>query len=277
LLLQRSRLKFHSGIGKAMRLHPFSETGASAIVLSSENYYAADFLVAHVRVEGGAIKSILPKVFQGGEEVLLSIRDFVTIMGNREDLLYEEPSLTQYKEGAVGVKVGYEGKSYQYYPYMWVDKDFALVRGWINGFPKKMAEISMTRFHPLLDQLSAPRRGAVIGGYAVRGGSPLLRLKVELLEEVERPPSFGPTILIRDYPSEGEGEAEVLELVELKVQDLRFSDVWRGKAEVQVGGGVNDEMNYVKVLQPISGYYYRTAFKVTGTRLLRRLKWEELF
>jgi len=31
------------------------------------------------------------------------------------------------------------------------------------------------------------------------------------------------------------------------------------------------------VLQPISGYYYRTAFKVTGTRLLRRLKWEELF
>jgi len=123
---------------------------------------------------------------------------------------------------------------------------------------------------------SAPRRGAVIGGYAVRGGSPLLRLKVELLEEVERPPSFGPTILIRDYPSEGEGEAEVLELVELKVQDLRFSDVWRGKAEVQVGGGVNDEMNYVKVLQPIQDTT-QTAFKVTGTRLLRRLKWEELF
>ena len=30
-------------------------------------------------------------------------------------------------------------------PYIWVDKDFALVRGWIQGFPKKLGQIDMTR------------------------------------------------------------------------------------------------------------------------------------
>ena len=26
-------------------------------------------------------------------------------------------------------------------PYIWVDRDFALVRGWIQGFPKKLGSI----------------------------------------------------------------------------------------------------------------------------------------
>ena len=30
-------------------------------------------------------------------------------------------------------------------PYIWVDKDFALARGWIQGFPKKLGSIHMTR------------------------------------------------------------------------------------------------------------------------------------
>src|SRR5437764_443695 len=30
-------------------------------------------------------------------------------------------------------------------PYIWVDTDFALVRGWIQGFPKKLGRIHMTR------------------------------------------------------------------------------------------------------------------------------------
>src|SRR5437764_6387828 len=30
-------------------------------------------------------------------------------------------------------------------PYIWVDTDFALVRGWIQGFPKKLGRIEMTR------------------------------------------------------------------------------------------------------------------------------------
>ena len=30
-------------------------------------------------------------------------------------------------------------------PFIWVDQDFALVRGWIQGFPKKLGEVWMTR------------------------------------------------------------------------------------------------------------------------------------
>ena len=30
-------------------------------------------------------------------------------------------------------------------PYIWVDRDFALVRGWVQGFPKKLGSVWMTR------------------------------------------------------------------------------------------------------------------------------------
>ena len=42
------------------------------------------------------------------------------------------------------------GARYQRQPvsrcvYIWVDKDFAMYRGWIQGFPKKLGSIHMTR------------------------------------------------------------------------------------------------------------------------------------
>ena len=39
----------------------------------------------------------------------------------------------------------YEGEEVAYCPYIWVDRDFALARGWIQGFPKKLGSIWMTR------------------------------------------------------------------------------------------------------------------------------------
>ena len=30
-------------------------------------------------------------------------------------------------------------------PFIWVDRDFALARGWLQGFPKKLGEVWITR------------------------------------------------------------------------------------------------------------------------------------
>ena len=60
------------------------------------------------------------------------------------------PDTLQYSEAAFFVKVTYRGRSYAYYPYMWVDTDPSLVRGLLVGFPKKLTGISYSRLHPLL-------------------------------------------------------------------------------------------------------------------------------
>jgi len=260
-----------------VKIHPFSSTGRSSIVLDKVNYYAGNFIVVHVKVDKESLKNVIPRIFETDGEALLSIREFVTVMGNRTDLLYDEPMLTQYNESAIGVKVYYEGGIFQYYPFMWVDKDFATVRGWLNGFPKKMANIQLTKLHPLLPQANEPREGLTIGGYVSRGSSLLFKIKVTLKEKIEKPPSFGPTLLIRDYPAEGEGEASVLELVRLDLQDLKFIDVWKGNAEIEIGGGVNDEVDSFKIEEIIDGYYYKVGFKISGTSLVRKLLESELF
>ena len=52
-----------------------------------------------------------------------------------------------------------------YCPYIWVDRDFALARGWIQGFPKKLGSIWMTRTFGL----DTPADPGIRDGLHVRG------------------------------------------------------------------------------------------------------------
>ena len=56
-----------------------------------------------------------------------------------------DPSRSQYKEFFVTVNALYEGEEVAFCPYIWVDRDFALARGWIQGFPKKLGSVWITR------------------------------------------------------------------------------------------------------------------------------------
>ena len=51
----------------------------------------------------------------------------------------------QYKEFFIVVNAMLGDEHVTTCPYIWVDRDFALIRGWIQGFPKKLGEVDMTR------------------------------------------------------------------------------------------------------------------------------------
>src|SRR4029079_19089055 len=56
-----------------------------------------------------------------------------------------DPVRSQYREFFLVVNALLDGEPVTTCPYIWVDTDFALVRGWIQGFPKKLGRIDMTR------------------------------------------------------------------------------------------------------------------------------------
>ena len=56
-----------------------------------------------------------------------------------------DPSRSQYKEFFIVVNALLDGEEVTTCPYIWVDRDFALARGWIQGFPKKLGSIWITR------------------------------------------------------------------------------------------------------------------------------------
>ena len=56
-----------------------------------------------------------------------------------------DPSRSQYKEFFVVANALLDGEEVTTCPFIWVDRDFALARGWLQGFPKKLGEVWITR------------------------------------------------------------------------------------------------------------------------------------
>jgi acetoacetate decarboxylase len=52
---------------------------------------------------------------------------------------------SQYKESFVVVRCRYEGTFCSRCVFIWVDKDFALMRGYLQSYPKKLGSINQTR------------------------------------------------------------------------------------------------------------------------------------
>jgi len=255
---------------------PITKGGKSQIVYPPPWHYGVTYIAAHVKFTEDSVKELLPEFLTSNGEGWVYIAEFISPSEHNWDFMYQDPDLVQYMEGAIGFKVNFEGKSYLHYLFMWVDKDWALVRGWIDGYPKKIAKIAMTKLHPLLPRYNKPEKGLKLGGYVVRGGGVIFRLEVELEEKVDENSiptrSFGPFLNIRRFPSRGEGEDDVYELVSRVRDESYYGDVWKGKAKVELGGYVNDEVGLLKIEKVFAGYYYTMYFKVTQTKLISKRK-----
>ena len=251
---------------------PPTKSGRSQIVFQPPWYYGVTYIAAHVKFDEESANQILPEFLKTDGEGWVYIAEFISTSENNWDYMYQDPDLVQYMEGAIGLKVNFEGKNYLYFPFMWVDKDWALVRGWLDGFPKKIAKIAMTRLHPMLPKYNKPEPGLVLGGYVVRGGGVMFRLQVELEGKTDSVPlkDFGPLLNIRRFASRGDNEEDLYEVVSRVRDESKYGEIWRGSAKLELGGYVNDEVNLLKVEKVRAGYYYTLYFKVTKTQLISK-------
>jgi len=251
---------------------PPTKNGKSQIVFPPPWYYGVTYIGAHVKFDSKSANQLLPDFLTTDGEGWFYIAEFISTSESNWDYMYQDPDLVQYMEGAIALKVNFEGKNYSYFPFMWVDKDWALVRGWLDGYPKKIAKITMTRLHPLLPKYNKPEAGLKMGGYVVRGGGVMFRMNVELEDKTNSVPikDFGPFLSIRRYPSRGEREEDLYEIISRVRDESKYGEIWKGKATVELGGYVNDEVNLLKIENVLGGYYYTLYFKVTTTKLLTR-------
>src|SRR5690606_37507035 len=56
-----------------------------------------------------------------------------------------DPARGQYREAYVVIPVRFDGKRAARVPYIWVDNDLSFARGHIQGFPKKLVTIAISR------------------------------------------------------------------------------------------------------------------------------------
>ena len=104
-------------------------------------HYVGDFLVIEYWADPDAVAAVLPPGLEPHRRRPGPRAPRCSSTGSRartpaSELL--DPARSQYKEFFIVVNALLDGEHVTTCPYIWVDRDFALVRGWIQGFPKKL-------------------------------------------------------------------------------------------------------------------------------------------
>ncbi len=245
--------------------HPLSPNGRTSVVESPPWHYGADILFVSFRADEAEVRKLLPEPLQPGKDPGLAfawIADIISC-GADPDLIYKHPESTQYKEGLLAVSCEFKGTPGWLYPYVWVDQDFSLMRGWFLGFPKKSAKVFMTRIHeqnPILPQLGV---GTSISGFVERYGTRPMAASLAITGRADREelPNIGNTYNIRHFPNvPGSTTPSIYDIVNIQPKNSRFGDIWKGDATLTFGGADDEEVRALQPKEIIAGYYYQVGW-----------------
>ena len=257
---------------------PRSPQGRSGIVPPPPWHYVGDMLVVEFWAEPEAAAAVLPPALEphpdGGRAAAMFI-DWQSCSDAGGELV--DPSRSQYKEFFVTINALYEGEEVAYCPYIWVDQDFAMARGWIQGFPKKLGSVWITRTFGL-DTKADPgiKPGAVYGGTCAAYERRLAEATVTLERESETGPTHNdpPIVNVRYFPRLGKEQHEqpaVHELVRGRSFDRAASAVWEGSATLELHDSPNEELAALAPARVGKGFRFTLGYSVDDLETLTEL------
>ncbi len=241
-------------------LPPRTPEGRASIVPAPPWHYSGELLTIEYRAAPGAVARWLPDPIQpAGEDpdaVAVIFADWQSCSDTFEELL--DPVRSQYKECFMVVRCTYRGEPYSRCVNIWVDKDFALARGWHQGYPKKLGSIWMTR--PVRFGKAGPRLepGGRFGASVSANDRRIVEARFTI---TGRSDSAGfvnalPMLHNRYFPSIVEGaDPSMDELVTMKSFDWEGSEVWRGDAEIELSDSPTEELASLSPTEMIGAYY----------------------
>lgn len=141
---------------------PRTESGRASLLPPVPWHYSGDLLTVEYRTDPSAVARLLPEgvTLANDDEdpgaVAFIWADWQSCGEDGAELL--DPVRSQYREAYVVVRCRHRGQLYSRCVFIWVDTDFALVRGHLQGYPKKLGSIHQTR--PVAVGRAGPRLGA---------------------------------------------------------------------------------------------------------------------
>jgi acetoacetate decarboxylase len=232
-------------------------------------------LTIEYRTDPARVEELLPDGVDLAPEdpgaVALVWADWQSCGDDFEEIL--DPVRAQYKECFAVVRCQWEEETWSRCVYIWVDKDFALVRGYHQGYPKKLGSIWMTR--PITVGRAGPRleTGARFGATLVAADRRLAQALFSLTGPVDTPGFVNghPMLHNRVWPSiESNGTQALDELVTMRGYDGEIDDVWAAEAELELFDSPSEELSLLAPQEIIGGYYHRVGVSWNGGTTLRR-------
>lgn len=136
---------------------PFTATGTSALVPPPPWHYAGWLLNVAFSYDASLATVLLPpEVGKPNGRGCVHFADWQATTDGHELL---DPVMAQYRETIIVLEVERpDGSLSMYCPAIWVDQDISLVRGLLQGWPKKFGSTWLTRSLPLDHPAAAPLR-----------------------------------------------------------------------------------------------------------------------
>jgi acetoacetate decarboxylase len=254
---------------------PKSPFGQAALTPPPPWHYAGDAIGVEFWTDPDATAATLPNGLSpdpnsNGHAVMM----FMDWQFTAQDDEHLEPARYQYREAFILVDALYCDVPVMWCPYIYVDNDAALARGWTQGFPKKMGSIFQTRSFAAAGPAAAPvASGSRFGASLSAHGQRLAEACVTLHRPVEDGISLlgRPTVLLRYFPRLAAGYQDkpaVDELAMLITDNLTVASVWIGKGELNFPEANGEELNALAPKRIESGFRYSLSYSVSDLKIL---------
>jgi acetoacetate decarboxylase len=247
---------------------PLSPTGASALAPTPPWHYVSDFLTVEFWAHSASVADVLPRGMAPPDGSHTCCYLHFTDNQYTSDALSEhrEPAMSQYQECFVTVEAQWGGERVGFVPYIFVDNDNSMMRGLLQGMPKQMASVRMTRAFGLPSPAS-PRCGEP-GEYFATLSHRDRRLATASVRVTQSGATLPTPRTVLNYRHFAALEHErrtrplVHELVRQKRRDIVLSEIWAGPATLALEDSPWHELGALRPVRVGRGFRYTRAMTV---------------
>ena len=256
---------------------PRTPKGTSSLAPAPPWHYVGSCLAVEYEADPEAVRSFLPEGLDpSSPQCAVYFIEWQYASESGEELL--DPVRSQYRETIFLISATCEGTAVAFCPFIWVDQDISLMRGFAQGWPKQVGTTWITRAYDLPSRANPGRgAGARFGATLTAKDRRLVEAVVTLREETSQLPSpgFATAVNTRLFPELAAGKHDspaVYELVKLKSRDVHISPVWKGEAELKIFDNPYLELPDLRPVRVLAGYRFECALTVDDLVFLRDLR-----
>jgi hypothetical protein len=253
---------------------PLSARGTANLVSAPPWHYVGDLLGAEFWTSADAAAAALPAGLKpdpatAGHGYAL----FIDWQFSGDHQEYLDPVRSQYSEFLVLLDAQFNGAPVAWCPYIYVDNDAALARGWFQGFPKKLGAINQTRaFSVASDAAPVVGPGGTFAGSMSAAGRRLAEAKVTLEKPSATIPALGrPIVNLRHFPRLQAGQFNnpaVHELTQSILDRPTVANAWTGSSDLTFLAAPGEELADLRIVRKGIGFRGSLSYSVTDLKIL---------
>jgi len=252
---------------------PLTPKGRSSVIDSPPWHYGGDILAIRFSMDEKRARSFIPPPLEMGPrpgEGIVWFPEWVSVSDAMPDLAYVNPERAVYRECFVMLNCQFKGVPGYFVPFIWVDNDFTLMRGFVQGFPKKLGRVYLTKLHDLCPKMGGRQVGAKMKGILEAHGERIVEGSMVFTRKAKAedlpPVKF---YLMRHLPRiDDPTKPAVHEITAGKVAHAKIGDVWAGDGNLKFFDSPFEEVADLGPIKVTGAFYFSMGMTITGGEVL---------